>query len=769
MPIDYFSAAYIADLTVNSLTADKITTGTLSADVAISIGTATPIILQSGGTRTISALSYTSTTATFTTSVAHNYVVGDLITISGMTPAGYNGNYTVTATNYPTNTTFTISNSTNAAATVLGTALGVTTRISISAAGYRPNYNDVNTPFYIDSKGKFSLGTGLKWDGTTLTVNGGGTFSGALSAATGTFAGSLSAAGGTFAGLVSVGTQATGITQTGANAFTIATGQPVPAGTYSGFAIVAPNAGTTTTNFWGVNSTNTVFQVGTSTNFVRFDNSSNALTVQGAINAISGGIGSTNIWYIGNNSADNIGSIQSYNTTTYTPPSWNSGIRLTPTNIDIYAGGYGVSNSYTLLRLNSDGLKIYAPTGTASGAQFSTTNLATQIPLYGDIILRSVNKMTGILTAGKVVISPDNIDIGSASDQGTLAIWNGTNYKLAFDVNEIQASTLSGGTWAGSSLTINTYGGNITLGTASGTNQTVVSIPYQLQTSSPATTYQGYAMSVGGSIGADVNIVASGDFVANGSVSQFRGKTGSASAPSFAYGTTSTGMYFNSTPTIRFAVAGGDQLAMSSTNLSVLNNMTVTGTVTMSTGYSIIPASDQTGGVGSSSAYFLSGFLYNVYGQIVRPKAQTGSQLGTSGVPYQDAYFVNRATISDINVKNSITPSDLGLSFINKISPVKYKYNIGGGDEEILEDGSFSIMERPGVRWHYGFIAQDIKKIIKELNIDAAIYGMADKNDENSLHHIKPDEFLAPMVKAIQELSAKNDELEARLAALENK
>ena len=78
-------------------------------------------------------------------------------------------------------------------------------------------------------------------------------------------------------------------------------------------------------------------------------------------------------------------------------------------------------------------------------------------------------------------------------------------------------------------------------------------------------------------------------------------------------------------------------------------------------------------------------------------------------------------------------------------------------------------MERPGVRWHYGFIAQDIKKIIKELNIDAAIYGMADKNDENSLHHIKPDEFLAPMVKAIQELSAKNDELEARLAALENK
>lgn len=49
-------------------------------------------------------------------------------------------------------------------------------------------------------------GNKLEWNGTSLTINGGGTFTGALSAATGTFAGSLSAATGTFAGSLSAAT-----------------------------------------------------------------------------------------------------------------------------------------------------------------------------------------------------------------------------------------------------------------------------------------------------------------------------------------------------------------------------------------------------------------------------------------------------------------------------------------------------------------------------------------------------------------------------------
>jgi len=66
-------------------------------------------------------------------------------------------------------------------------------------------YANSNTPFYVDSSNYFSLGSKLTFDGTNLTINGGGTFSGALSAATGSFSGSLSAATGSFSGIVEAG------------------------------------------------------------------------------------------------------------------------------------------------------------------------------------------------------------------------------------------------------------------------------------------------------------------------------------------------------------------------------------------------------------------------------------------------------------------------------------------------------------------------------------------------------------------------------------
>jgi len=66
-------------------------------------------------------------------------------------------------------------------------------------------HGNANTGFYIDSSSNFSLGSKLTWNGSTLAIDGGGTFSGALSAASGTFAGALSAATGTFSGTVSIG------------------------------------------------------------------------------------------------------------------------------------------------------------------------------------------------------------------------------------------------------------------------------------------------------------------------------------------------------------------------------------------------------------------------------------------------------------------------------------------------------------------------------------------------------------------------------------
>lgn len=67
-------------------------------------------------TAVISAVTYTATTATYTTTESNGILIGDTVTISGLAPAGYNGTFTVTAVN-PASKTFTVANTTNATVT----------------------------------------------------------------------------------------------------------------------------------------------------------------------------------------------------------------------------------------------------------------------------------------------------------------------------------------------------------------------------------------------------------------------------------------------------------------------------------------------------------------------------------------------------------------------------------------------------------------------------------------------------------------------------
>lgn len=88
---------------------------------------------------------------------------------------------------------------------------GITLSGGGSIKGGQTDYN-TGTGFFLGHSGgtyKFSIGspTGnrMTWDGTNLTIVGGGTFSGALSAATGTFTGTLSAVTGSFGDITAGG------------------------------------------------------------------------------------------------------------------------------------------------------------------------------------------------------------------------------------------------------------------------------------------------------------------------------------------------------------------------------------------------------------------------------------------------------------------------------------------------------------------------------------------------------------------------------------
>jgi hypothetical protein len=119
---------------------------------------------------------------------------------------------------------------------------------------------------------------------------------------------------------------------------------------------------------------------------------------------------------------------------------------------------------------------------------------------------------------------------------------------------------------------------------------------------------------------------------------------------------------------------------------------------------------------------------------------------------------------SDERTKNSIVESNLGLSFIDSLRPVSYKYNVGKNEITYDDDGEITgSIERPGNRTHYGLIAQEVKQTLDSLGIeDFGGWILDDLEDLNSPQALRYEEFISPLIKAVQELSAK-------IAILENK
>jgi hypothetical protein len=151
----------------------------------------------------------------------------------------------------------------------------------------------------------------------------------------------------------------------------------------------------------------------------------------------------------------------------------------------------------------------------------------------------------------------------------------------------------------------------------------------------------------------------------------------------------------------------------------------------------ILPATDNTGYVGESVSRWAA--MYAVNGTI-----QT----------------------SDAREKKDIVTSDLGLDFIKELNPVSYKWKVGenvvtyetitnaDGKEEIKE----IVTPREGRRTHYGFIAQEVKEVLGEKDFGGYVYDT--EFDKMSLRY---DQFIAPLVKGMQEQQCMIDTLKSCL------
>jgi hypothetical protein len=140
----------------------------------------------------------------------------------------------------------------------------------------------------------------------------------------------------------------------------------------------------------------------------------------------------------------------------------------------------------------------------------------------------------------------------------------------------------------------------------------------------------------------------------------------------------------------------------------------------------------------------------------IRTKRMVIDTSGNIGAPTGSNIY----SASDSRLKKNVVTLDKGLSEINSLRPVSFNWI----DDYIPEETDTL----------YGFIAQEVQTVDSNLVHSFASTPIGIGTDPSNptqtiTDPLRVDEkFMVPMlVKAVQELSAKNDALEARISALE--
>lgn len=123
-----------------------------------------------------------------------------------------------------------------------------------------------------------------------------------------------------------------------------------------------------------------------------------------------------------------------------------------------------------------------------------------------------------------------------------------------------------------------------------------------------------------------------------------------------------------------------------------------------------------------------------------------GAYVGTSGSGNTVTFGVQTTSPSDVRLKEEIADIDLGLSFVKQLRPVSYK-----------------LKADPRHQKGYGFIAQEVETLIGDES--SLVYFEKDwqVGDEKGFKTIHYPSYIAVLTKAIQELTAKVEALEAKV------
>jgi len=230
-------------------------------------------------------------------------------------------------------------------------------------------------------------------------------------------------------------------------------------------------------------------------------------------------------------------------------------------------------------------------------------------------------------------------------------------------------------------------------------------------------------------------------------------------------------LYINSPSGTAMQVVGNPSYALD------FASMSSTGTVRFKDGQNL--SWNTSGGEKVALVNSSTNLLIAPYGQFggtfiqttLYPVSDNAFNLGGSANRWANVYAANGTIItSDPTLKTDISSLPAALPIIQGIDPVTFKWVSGGKIEEkkvtkkqvpapdgegfVEEDVEEVIyVDRPGKRTHWGFLASDVKAAFDKTGLDFGGY----VKDEEGVEHLRPDQLIPVLWKAVQELKLEFD------------
>ena len=396
------------------------------------------------------------------------------------------------------------------------------------------------------------------------------------------------------------------------------------------------------------------------------------------------------------------------------------------------------ANAITAGKIDADAITAREITANAITANEISANAITSSLIQG----KKINLQANLGATQRVELDSEGLQAYNSSGQVTLE-FNGTT-------GLINATTIN---------VVNLNASNITAGTLTGrTIRTVdpaLGAPARVQIDglSRNIDYYGAAGSILGRIASVDNFSSLGSGLLI---------TAGVSFPVIAITTTGGILISTSGATLGMSTQGLSSLGTH----TFLNNITVgTGTLSTLGGIRVLAGGLETNSLrltgtssGTGLAYVSSNGTITKGPFIAGPTGPSGPKgppgppgpPGPKGAPGPAGPAGAPGGKSDLRLKQKVSPVGLGLSFINKLTPVSFAWN----------------EQKDAVQ--YGLIAQDVEKLMSSEGIEN--YGLVFR-DENELapepglgptpiRRIDYNQLISPVIKSIQELSQRVDHLE---------